>query len=786
MNLLYRKLTRNTTVDPPVNPVDLRALGWSLCVAVASIFAFTGCNPAPIHPDRVDLTTLPVCVRAGFEPTWIDDRQVDASADCETGWAQVPGNSIGSRALRLRYLPLPKPDRAFLEYPDPAESARQYSLRFRFSHSGAVDDNEPTGEYILAFGAIGTNWEIYLNGVLLEREVHLDADGRIALPMYLRDHHIRFSNKLLRAGTNVLFLHIYGDPTFDMSGIGVGRPQTIGPARALDQSFRQQIDLALVALYLAAGLYHLLFFLQRPAERGSLYFGIFAVVLFVYFVCRSPVVYGFGRSLEILLRVEWTCLYWIIPLFHLFLDAILFGRVGRFARVNLVYHVLLSIGVWALPISVAWDALWFWRASMIGFLAFFLYRLVEGVWFERIRQSVAPKSAGAGTLAHTLLRTVPGNLLLGYVILGASAGYDVIDGAFLHRADDLARYGFFVFIMGIAGVLANRYTAAVHQVESLNSELRFRIVELNQANRELRDSEERYRTLVEESHDIIFTLDENFCFIRANRNLHRTLGVNQEYLAGVSFLELIYVDPDGEREAEVVNSRELLQAKLDEFAVNRKPIFQKVLFRSNFLAEPKELHLRLEYVDVHGRPEILGKASSVLEDNLLRYFIGERQWYSVGNSLITAEELSMRLVRNIGKYLDNQQLTGVRFGLREMLVNAIEHGNLNISYDDKTREILHGNYKEFIKSRQMDPAYRQRTVRVHYSLSPRRVVFLIRDEGAGFDHAAMRARKLEDLDAELSSHGRGIKMTESAFDRVRYNDRGNQVVLIKHFTDPPA
>ena len=45
------------------------------------------------------------------------------------------------------------------------------------------------------------------------------------------------------------------------------------------------------------------------------------------------------------------------------------------------------------------------------------------------------------------------------------------------------------------------------------------------------------------------------------------------------------------------------------------------------------------------------------------------------------------------------------------------------------------------------------------------------------------ADTLAQLDAELASHGRGIKMTESAFDLVRYNTRGNQVVLVKYFRE---
>lgn len=761
----------------------------------------------------VDLSALPACARRGFQPAWpqgqarfmppaeaIDDAPDDAppaasntdefqSDWCGEGWTLVPAGRHGNRPLGVRDLglsaePEPSPDSESDARANTAESY-EYSVRLRFALPAAPEssgDGIRPEDFALVLGSIGVNWEIYANGFLVESEIHRDAAGETDRLMYLRDHRTRIPAETLRSGENEIFIRVVAEPGFALSGIAIGRPQYIAPARAFESPLREQLELALIVLYLAAGAFHLLFFALRPAERASLYFGLFALAIFLYFFSRGPAVFEITRDLQILLRLELLCLYWTVPLFHLFMDTMLYGRVGRLSRLSLFYHLALSTGALGLPIALAWDALQIWQLSAMLFMLYFLIQLVQGVRYEWIKQKLRRHADAFQALRFTLARTVPGNLLLGYLILGASATYDVVDAVALHRADELTRYAFFVFIMGIAGVLANRYIAAVHQVESLNEELRFRIVELNQANRGLRDSEERYRTLVEESHDIIFTLDEEFRFVRANRNMHRTLGISQERLAGTNFLDLVYVDPDEDRDQEALNSRQALQAKLDDFAADRKPIFQKVLFRSSFLAEPKELHLRLEHVDVQGgQPEILGRASSVLEDNLLRFFISERQRYTVGNSLITAEELSQRLVRNIGKYLDNQRLTGVRFGLREMLVNAIEHGNLGISYDEKTREILSGNYKNFIKSRQSDPEYRQRSVTVHYSLSPQRVLFLIRDEGAGFDHKAMRARSLEDLDAELSSHGRGIKMTESAFDHVRYNAKGNEVLLIKYF-----
>ncbi len=725
----------------------------------------------------VDLTPLPFYVRPGY-----DAAAARAIADGgresfdPAGWQKVPGSTTGNRTVRVVNLDLvPESRRTFLS-PMPAPPAQDFSFVTFFDMGPGFREE---AAYVLHLGSIGRNWEIFVNGRLVDAEMHRDDRGRVVLPIYARGYTTLIEHNILRAKNNVLFFHIAGDPASIQTGLPIGIPQAVQPSSVQRElSVAGRFNIALISLYLFTGAFHLLFFFMRREERSSLHFGLFAITLFLFFFTRDRMAWDIiTQHANVLYRLELGALFLTVPFFHAFLETILMGRAGRFHRINAGYHIVLVLAAALMPIPFVQDVLSLWQATVMVFLVAFIYFIVRAVYLE---QRHASRDGGRPSLIYVLLRSVPGNILVGYAIITGTVIYDVIDAAYLYRNDGLTRFGFLVFVTGIAAVLSNRYISAIYQVESLNEELRRRVDELNQANREIRDSEERYRALIEESSDIIFTLDSSFCFTRSNRNMHRILGVSPERLRGMSILDLIYIGPE---EGSDVNSRRLLQARLDEFASTRKPIFQKVQFRSSFLAEPKEMHVRLEYINLHGEVEIMGKASSVLEDNLLRYFLGERQRYVIGNSLITAEELSQRLVRNVSKYLDSQVLTGIRFGLREMLVNAIEHGNLNISYEDKTREILKGNYKDFIAQRQLDPRYRQRTVQVYYSLSARRALFLIRDEGDGFDHHKMRSRSQEELDEELATHGRGILMTETAFDVMRYNDRGNQVVLIKYF-DP--
>jgi CheY-like chemotaxis protein len=116
----------------------------------------------------------------------------------------------------------------------------------------------------------------------------------------------------------------------------------------------------------------------------------------------------------------------------------------------------------------------------------------------------------------------------------------------------------------------------------------------------------------------------------------------------------------------------------------------------------------------------------------------------------------------------------VATGLFELMVNAIEHGNLGISYADKTRLQSDGGWEEELERRQHDPVLGQREVRIFFERDPTCCRFTIQDMGDGFDWQNYQDCPAASL---LASHGRGILIARKlSFDNVEYQGNGNRVV----------
>lgn len=113
-------------------------------------------------------------------------------------------------------------------------------------------------------------------------------------------------------------------------------------------------------------------------------------------------------------------------------------------------------------------------------------------------------------------------------------------------------------------------------------------------------------------------------------------------------------------------------------------------------------------------------------------------------------------------------------GLQELLVNAVEHGNLGIRYEEKSRLILEGAWHDEVLRRLDMPEYSAREVEVDFLRGPERLQFTIRDQGQGFDwrgYLDFAPERAFDL------HGRGIAMAAKlSFDGLEYQGNGNTVL----------
>jgi len=117
----------------------------------------------------------------------------------------------------------------------------------------------------------------------------------------------------------------------------------------------------------------------------------------------------------------------------------------------------------------------------------------------------------------------------------------------------------------------------------------------------------------------------------------------------------------------------------------------------------------------------------------------------------------------------------------ELLINAVEHGNLGINYDDKTELMDRNDWRQEVERRLQAPEYRDRQVTVIFERKNDSYYLQITDQGEGFN---WKGYMKFDPSRATHNHGRGIAMANMiAFDRLLYNEQGNQVTAIMEKPD---
>ena len=112
-------------------------------------------------------------------------------------------------------------------------------------------------------------------------------------------------------------------------------------------------------------------------------------------------------------------------------------------------------------------------------------------------------------------------------------------------------------------------------------------------------------------------------------------------------------------------------------------------------------------------------------------------------------------------------------GILELMINAVEHGNLEISYEEKGQLLQAGTLEEEMNRRMELPEFSNRRVRVQFQRRDHAMRIEIEDDGPGFEFAPYL--KL-DRTRLFESHGRGILMANASLD-IEYVPPGNRVVV---------
>ncbi|TGL56690.1 PAS domain S-box protein [Leptospira ognonensis] len=315
------------------------------------------------------------------------------------------------------------------------------------------------------------------------------------------------------------------------------------------------------------------------------------------------------------------------------------------------------------------------------------------------------------------------------------------------------------------------------RINSLSRSLRENLRELSHVNAKIEDSEKRFREIFQGADEVILLLNEDTEIINANRALAKHLGYRTDDIKGKKLADLLFPMKGKKAGFNLL----YLNDKFAELKMIGKVGTFRVEFAQKYVKEPKDMYIKFQFIEFEKNREILATLTPQYDDTLLGFIDSERIEFTINNYLRNAELVSQQVTTHLGKHISPISQTEIRTSLREIIINAIEHGNLNIGFDEKSEALLEGNYLDFIQKRQEDPRYNRKVIKIEYVLNDDYVAYRITDEGNGFDHKKVLERPIEDLNDAHEQHGRGIYLTKSVFDRIEYNEVGNQVRLIKFF-----
>ena len=258
---------------------------------------------------------------------------------------------------------------------------------------------------------------------------------------------------------------------------------------------------------------------------------------------------------------------------------------------------------------------------------------------------------------------------------------------------------------------------------------------------------------------------------------------------GQSAWEMLVADP-GQYDAVILDSRTT--------GFDGMPVFEKMLGHPVLQDMPAILQTesaascdRLESVSKgalnllarpFGRTELLGTLAMALKNRVF-YRSNRPGRDDSGDTFDLGHEATFTFktiysARDLAALLANTcpEPQRVVVGLAELLLNAVEHGNLGIKFEEKGRLRRENRWEEEVAARLADPANADREVWVEYVREPNRIRILIRDQGEGFD---WRRHLAADPAQAMGLHGRGIAIARMmSFDSIEYRGCGNEVEVV--------
>jgi len=392
----------------------------------------------------IDLQKFPLYFKAGFNHS-------DAvSPDLQDGSWHVKEQWYGAVIRRLGLPGLPK--RIFLSPWGKPHQEWTFVIPFTMDAPSAGDaaparDDEPIIP-CLYLASIGINWEIYLNGILIKREMHLVGDS-ITEERYDRYVIVPLNNRLLQKGENALAFRIVGDPTDYTTGFTYQAPYYIADYAYIMRKHNEIAQIIIISILALLGIYHFLFFAIFRENRYNLTCGFFSMGMGLYYLWRTRWIHHFIPNTAVVMRLEYFTVFFMILALMAYTDKLCNGRYFIVTKIYGIFCLVLAVTQLFFSRTYGSEAAGVWQvAGILAMVWLFIYNIV--LPFNRELKK-------GRNFGDTLANTYPGNLLVSVAIFVLTVAFDLTDSLALHYSLNLTSYGMVFFALSVTFMLFRIY-----------------------------------------------------------------------------------------------------------------------------------------------------------------------------------------------------------------------------------------------------------------------------------------------------------------------------------------
>jgi tetratricopeptide (TPR) repeat protein len=220
----------------------------------------------------------------------------------------------------------------------------------------------------------------------------------------------------------------------------------------LSYTKKENLSFFFIAIYVVVGLYHILLAYKRRKDLYNFYFGIFCILFSIQFFIANTFSRDaiFQDSVELQRKLEHVFMFAMTPGLLMFLTQFFDRQNNRIAKGFAIFCGILIAVTIVSPLFVMRICSMLWQASTLFIGPYMVYYL--------IKQIKKGNKEGVYLIAGLIMLTI--SLLLD---MATSRG-------FIHTPH-ISSFVFLLFVMGIAGIMANRFMHVTNEVETLNAEL---------------------------------------------------------------------------------------------------------------------------------------------------------------------------------------------------------------------------------------------------------------------------------------------------------------------------